>query len=344
MTLIRSIREGLSRAGRAPALLLLLWAVNLAVAVPFAAVLAGSIHDSVDGRPVQSDLAAGWEPTWFGELEAQARGFERTFGPAVTGAGAFLRNLEGWWSGRALTPEFGGGWGLLAAGVGYALLWALLLGGVIDHLAGSSPEPDPGRTVRRLDLGRFLGVGGRTFFRFVRLAVLSGVLYLLIYLGARRMFGWMEEAARNVTVERTVLIRVALGAALVVLLLTVVRVVFEYAKIAVVVEDRRSVLGAAWTGLRFVAAHPVRTLGLFWSFAGAGLVLLWLYGLLAPGPGSGPWTGSWAGVILVLLLGQLALAARLFLRLAVLGGEVGLYRSGTAGERRSGRSPGEPPP
>jgi hypothetical protein len=290
----------------------------------------------VAGRPVQADLAAGWEPTWFGEFEAEARGFERTFGPAVVGAGAFLKNLEGWWSGRVLTPGFGG-WGLLAAGVGYALLWALLLGGAIDHLVGSSPDPGARGASRRLALGRFFGAGGRTFFRFVRLAVLSGVLYLLIYLGARRMFGWMEEAARDVTVERTVLIWVALGAALVVLLLTIVRVAFDYAKIAVVTEDRRSALGAAWEGLRFVAGRPVRTLGLFWILTAVGLLLLWVYGMVAPTAGP----GTWIGVLLAFLLGQLALATRLFLRLAVLGGEVGLYQAeGSEGSERVKRAGG----
>ena len=53
MSLFRAIREGIVRAGSAPALLALLWAVNLLVALPFAATLAGSIDDSVEppGRP-----------------------------------------------------------------------------------------------------------------------------------------------------------------------------------------------------------------------------------------------------------------------------------------------------
>lgn len=319
-TLIRALRAGLSRAATAPTLIALLWVVNLAAAVPLAVSLAGSIHDSVDGRPVQARLASGWAPEWyaetFGEGGSVGSGPLRTFGPAVVGAGAFLKNLEGWWSGRVLTPGFTGGWGLLAAAVGYALLWALLLGGVIDHVAGRS-----GAGRRGLSLGRFLAAGGRTFFRFVRLAVLSGVLYLLLFLGARRAFGLMEEAARDVTTERTVLLWAACGAALLVVLLSMVRVVFDYAKIAVVTEDRRSALGAARAGLRFVASHPVRTLGLFWIFTGAGLALLWLYGALAPTAGP----GTWLGVVLAFLFGQLALVVRLGLRVAVLGGGAALY-------------------
>lgn len=316
MTLPRSIREGIVRAGAAPALLLFLWAVNLVAALPFAAVLAETIHASAGDRLVSHDLVAGWEPSWYGELAADARGFERTFGPAVVGAGAFLRNLEAWWSGRIFTGS-AGGWGLLAAGLGYALLWALLLGGVIDRLGRSS-----GHASWRLSSRELFAAGGRYFFRFVRLAALSGVTYALIYLGARRLFGAIEKAARDVTVERTVLAWVVAGAALVVLLLTLVRVVFDYAKIAVVLEERRSALGAVWAGVRFVARHPLRTLGLFWTFTGVALLLLWLYGALAPSAGP----ATWAGVILAFLFGQLALVTRLGLRLATLGGEASLYR------------------
>jgi len=317
MTLIRSIREGIVRAGAAPALLLFLWAVNLVVALPFAAVLADSIHESAGDRLVSRDLVAGFDPVWYGELEAGAEGFERTFGPAIVGAGAFLRNLESWWSGSLFDGGGAGGWGLVAAGLGYALLWALLLGGVIDRL-GRAPDHTPWQLAPR----SLFAAGGQYFFRFVRLAVLSGVAYLLIYLGARRLFGAIEEATRDVTVERTVLLWVAAGAALVVLLLTLVRVVFDYAKIAVVLDGRRSALGAAWAGVRFVARHPFKTLGLFWIFTGVALLLLWVYGALAPTAGP----GSWAGVTLAFLFGQLALATRLGLRLATLGGEAALYR------------------
>lgn len=330
MSLIRAIREGIVRAGSAPALLALLWAVNLLIALPFAATLAGSIDDSVDSRLVQRDLvegASGPAMEWFGELEAEASGpaggFEQTFGPAVVGAGAFLKNLDAWWSGRLFEPGFTGGWGLLAAGALYAVAWSLLLGGVIDRLAGR------GGPAWRLPFRELLAAGGRYFFRFVRLALMAGVLYVLVFLGARWLFGAIEEAARDVTVERTALAWTLAGFALVVLVLAVVRTAFDYAKVAVVLEDRRSAVGAALSGLGFVVRHPVKTLGLFAAFTVVGLLLLWLYGVIAPTAGP----GSWAGVAAAFALGQIALATRLGLRLAVLGGETALYgaRSGSGG-------------
>ncbi len=320
MSLFRAIRQGIVRAGSAPALLALLWALNLLVALPFAATLAGSIDDSVSHRLVQRDLAegaAGGAPEWFGELEAgsPAGGFEQTFGPGIVGVGAFLKNLDAWWSGRLFEPGFTGGWGLLAAGALYVLAWSLLLGGVIDRLAGR------GGPAWRLPLRELLSAGARFFSRFVRLAVLAGVLYLLVFLGARWLFGMIEEAARDVTVERTALLWTLAGVALVVLVLAVVRTAFDYAKVAVVLDDRRSTLGAVLSGFGFVVRHPAKTLGLFAAFAVAGLLLLWLYGVIAPTAGP----ASWAGVAAAFVFGQLALGTRLALRLATLGGETALY-------------------
>ncbi len=318
----RAIREGLARAAGAPGLLALLWAVNLLVALPLAVTVGQAIQDSVGRSLVGERLAQGFDTRWQGELASDARGVVETFAPEVAGAGAFFRNLESWWSGRLFEVEPA----LLWTGLGYALVWVLLLGGVLERLArppGAGGEDGvAGR--EPWTLAGFFGASGRYFFRFLRLAALSGVLYYGIFRLARAGFHALERATRDVTSERTVLLWVLLGAALVVALLTLVRVVFDYARIAVVTEGRRSALAAAWTGLAFVLEHPLRTLGLYWGLAVAGLVLLGVYALVAPQAGP----ASWLGVALAFLFGQAALATRLGLRLATLGGETALFAAG----------------
>ncbi len=318
----RAIREGLARAARAPGLLALLWVVNLLVALPMAVVVGRAIESSAGRSLVAERLVQGFDTRWQGELAHQAQGVVKTFSPEIVGAGAFFRNLESWWSGRLFEVEPA----LVAAGLGYALLWVLLLGGVLERLARPAGAAAPGGEgapggPEAWTLGAFCGAGGRYFFRFLRLAALSGVLYYGIFRLARAGFHALERATRDVTAERTVLLWVFLGAALVVALLTLVRVVFDYARIAVVTEGRRSAFAAAWTGLAFVLEHPVRTLGVYWGLAVLGLVLLGLYALIAPAAGP----ASWAGVVLAFLLGQAALATRLGLRLATLGGETALF-------------------
>ena len=311
-TFLDAFTTGLGRAGRAWRLVLLLWAVNLAVALPFAAAVAHELRGSLDRSRVHRDLLAGFDADWHGEFQAHAGPLAKTFGPELIGAGAFFENLERWWQGDlvSLPPV------LVGAAIVYAVIWAFLLGGVIERLgAGPYGAGAPGAA-------GFFGACGRSFFRFLRLVLLSGVLYYLVYRLARAGFGWLADALRDVTAERTALAWTFLGLAVIVLLLTVIRVVFDYAKIAVVAEGRKSALGAAWRGLSFVASRPAGTLLLYGAVALAGLLLLALYAAVAPGPGH----GTWIGVILAFLLGQLALATKLALRLGLLGAETAYFR------------------
>jgi hypothetical protein len=309
-TFLDAFTTGLGRAGRAWRVVLLLWAVNLAVALPFAAAVAHELRGSLDRSRAHRDLLAGFDADWHGEFQAHAGPLAKTFGPELIGAGAFFENLERWWSGGllALPPA------LVAAGLLHAVLWAFLLGGVLERLR------EPGATAAAGAAG-FFAACGRHAFRFLRLALLSGVLYYLVYRLARAGFGALEDASRDVTSERTVLLWVVAGAALTVLLLAAVRVVFDYAKVAVVAHGRRSALGAAWAGARFVASRPFATLGLWAGFALLGAALLALYSLLPAFTG----VATWASVVLVLLVGQLALAVKLALRLALLGAETRLF-------------------
>jgi len=312
MTWINALVNGFARLARAWKMVLLLWLVNVALAAPFAVALASDLDASLGKSRVHESLLEGFDMGWQGELQEDASGIVSTFGPELLRGGAFFENLERWWKGDLLSlPPL-----LVGAGLVYAVIWAFLLGGVIERLgAGPHGAGAPGAA-------GFFGACGRSFFRFLRLALLSGVLYYLVYRLARAGFGWLSDSMRDVTVERTALAWTFVGLAVIVLLLTVIRVVFDYAKIAVVTEGRRSALGAAWRGLSFVGSRPVGTLLLYGVVTFGGLLLLALYAAIAPGPGQ----GTWLGVILAFLVGQLALASKLALRLGLLGSETAYFR------------------
>ena len=125
------------------------------------------------------------------------------------------------------------------------------------------------------------------------------------------------------TVEKTVFVQVLGASALIVLLLSAVRMVFDYAKIATVLEDGRNVFQLAWGALRFVLSRPLATLGVTLGFGALGALLFALYLWLAPGAGQ----SSFAGIVLAFLFSQLYLIARLGVRLGLLSGQMSLYRS-----------------
>lgn len=319
MNAISAIRTGLVRSFGAPRLILTLWLVNLVLALPLAVVLGASIHASARHSLVSDHLVRGFDTVWHSEYQDAARGVESTLDPAVVGVGAFLHNLESWWSGRLFSAP--GAAGILAVGVVYALAWAFLLGGVLQRFA--RPEGFEGQVFSQT----FFGNCGRFFFRFVRLAFFSGLLYLGIYALARAGFRGLQTWTREVTTERMVLLWVLLGAGAVVILLVLVRLVFDLAKVMAVLEDRHGMLITLGAATRCFAGRPLTLLGLY-----LGLALLWLlalagYALVAPTAGP----ATWLGLVLAFLLAQVLLALKIGLRLALLAGEMAVYREAVAG-------------
>ncbi len=311
MVIPQTILNGLKQALAVPRVLLLLWLVNLLFAVPVSLMIRGILADSFGSSLVAHNMRGGFDRGWYAEYESTAGDFEKTFRPTVSGPGPMLDNLEAWWSGGIVADTYAG---IVALGLGYAVLWAFLLGGVLDRLA---------RPHRPLAPDRFFAAAGRYFPRFLGLALISGVAYFMIYQLGRLLYRWIEAASRDVTVEKTVFVWVLAASALVVLLLSVVRMIFDYAKIVTVVEDRRGVPRIAWQALRFVFRHALATLGVALGFGALGALLFGLYLWLAPDAGQ----STLIGVGLAFLFSQVYLVARLVVRLGLLGGQMSLYRS-----------------
>jgi hypothetical protein len=105
-------------------------------------------------------------------------------------------------------------------------------------------------------------------------------------------------------------------------LLFIVHVLTDLARVRAVVEDRRSMIGAYVAGWRLLAARPTAVLGLYALVALAFVIWLVVYALVAPGARV---SGLW---IWVAFLGsQLYLAGRLWLKLQVPASLIALYRA-----------------
>jgi hypothetical protein len=135
----------------------------------------------------------------------------------------------------------------------------------------------------------------------------------------------LPALTRNATQERTVVLMrlLAYGAFLVPLILVVI--VFDYAKIRVVVEDRRSVVVALLAAIRFVVKRAGQVWALFALNGLALIVVLLLYYLVAPGVGSAGWSMVWAFAI-----GQLYIAARGWVKLLAWSSQIALFQGNLA--------------
>lgn len=311
MTARTAFREGIRRVNGAPMVVAGMFAVTLFVTLPLSYALRGMISTHL-GSSLAADLAvAGTNYDWWQEFSAQAAGLGTTFVPSITGFGAVLDNLSGLLDNTPLAATIAG------ATAAWLVLWSFLTGGIIDRFARA----------RRTRSHGFFGACGMHFWRLLRLGAVALLAYgfLFRYVHAWIFVGAYPWLIRDVTVERTAFAIHLAGYLIFGTLLILCNLVFDYARVRIVVEDRRSALGAILAGGRFVGRHAADAAALYLLNAAAFLLLIALYAVLAPGaPRSG--LSMW----LVFGLGELYILARHYLKLLFYASETVLFQGALA--------------
>jgi hypothetical protein len=281
------------------------------VSLPLALTLRGAIASNL-GRSFAADAAAdGVNYDWWQEFSSQASGVARTFTPAAIGFAATLDSLSSLADAREpILP-------LAAAAAGYLLAWLFLSGGILDRYARQRPTGAHG----------FFAASGVFFWRFLRLAIIAGAVYWFLF---AYVHGWLlddlyRRATQDLAVERDAFLWRLLLYAVFGVLLVGTNLLVDYAKIRLVVEDRRSAIGAMFAALGFLRRRAGRVVGLYALNTLVFLVLIALWAAVAPGAGRADWT-MWAG----LALAQLYVLARLTLKLQFLASHTTLFQTSLA--------------
>lgn len=301
-------RDGVTRVLSAPSVIAGVFVVTLLSALPLAVTLRDALEAHL-GRSLMADHAAdSVNFDWWQEFSSQATGIGSTFSPSILGFASTLDSLSSLVDARAKIAP------VVTAIAVYLLAWIFLSGGILDRYARQRPTR----------AHAFFAASGVFFFRFLRLAVLAGAIYWLLfhYVHEWLFEDWLTRLTRDVSVERTVFAwRLAAYAAFGLLLL-IVNVIFDYAKVRAVVEDRRSAIGALAAALRFVAHHPGAVSAVYALNALLFLVLIGVWAAVAPGAGgSGP--SMWGAFA----LGELYLLARLMIKLQFMSSEISLFHA-----------------
>ncbi len=296
--------EGWRRVIRAPALAVGVMGATFLFALPMAAVVHRSISAHLGSSVEAEAAAAGWNAGWAAEFDAAATGLSRTFTFEILGFGATMATVSRFLDNEPLNPALAWAVGL------YIALWIFLSGGILDRFAR-------GRPVRT---GAFFSACGTYFFRFLRLAVVIGAAYWWLFAWLHPvLFGTLYNRwTREMTEERDA---IALRAALYVVFfaaLAFVNLAADFAKVRTVVEDRRSMLSALSSSLRFIRRRPFRTTGLYVLNLVAALVIARLWYSSAPAATAAPW--------LALLVTQIYLLLRIWARLAFMASETVFFQ------------------
>jgi hypothetical protein len=306
MSVLSAWLDGCRRALSAPSIIIGLWLMTLLMALPLALTLRDMLAGHLGASLAAETAVSGVNFDWWNEFLAQAAGIGQTFVPAILGFAAVMKNVSTLADGDSLPP-------LIASVVAaHVLVSVFVLGGVLDRLARR----------RAIGSAAFFSACGVFFFRFLRLGTMAALLYWWL-------FAWWHpllfetlytRLTRDLTVERTAFVyRLILYAVFGALLLGI-NLIFDYAKIRMVVEDRRSAIGALVASVRFIARQPAAAAGLYLLNTLAFAVVLALYALLAPGAAGGTW--AW----IALLTGQLYIVLRVVVRLMFAASQIALFQ------------------
>jgi len=301
-------RDGLRRVRRAPAILAGVWLLTVLVSLPLALGLRGMLEQHLGNSLAADSAVAGVNYDWWQEFSDQASGLGVTFRPTIIGFSAVLDNLSAFVDNdhRPIV--------IVGAATAYVVLWIFFAGGIIDRYARDRATRAPG----------FFAASGVYFFRFLRLEAIMWAVYALLFAYVHPwLFGDLYgRLTHDMTVERTAfLTRTALYVSFG-LIVAACNLIFDYAKVLAVVEDRRSMIGAIRAAVAFVQRNAGAAIALYLINLLLFLIVLAVYAMIAPGAGTGGlsvWTG--------LAVGQLYVLGRLWVKLTFWASETALFQS-----------------
>ena len=304
-------------------LALFLLAVNIGLALVFAAPLAGTLARELHGRPAAAAMAHGFDYPWWSQWMAEGTGWQKTLGPDLLGIGFVFKNVDLLLRGQLPGALFAGGDGgertvlldplLLAVGAVYMLVQVFLAGGVFSVL-----RQVQGRwTVRGLLHGAGFYAG-----RFLRVwAVMMAAAAVLFALHAP-LAHWADGRAREAVSETTAHAWLFGRQAALLLAILFLHVVGTYARVIIVVEERSSAVLAVLSGLAFALRHFLATIAVGSVIAALAVLVLAAWRLF-----DDAWTTTGYGTQIVTLLAMQAVVfARIVLRITLAAALMDLYR------------------
>jgi hypothetical protein len=285
--------------------------LTVIAALPLALTLRDALQDHLGSSLEANQAADSVNYDWWQEFNLQATSIATTFTPSVIGFATTLDAVTALLDRRRIiTP-------IAAALLLYLLAWLFVTGGILDRYAR-------GRSIGGYG---FFAASGTFFLRFLRLAVAMAFVYWLLfaYVHTWLFDRWYVNVTRDLAVERTVFYWRVLMYGIFGGLLALTAMVFDYAKIRAVVEDRRSMTGALIAALRFIVRHPGRVFAVYLLNVLVFVSVVAVWAFVAPGAG-GAGLSMWIGVA----ASQCYILARLVVKLQVMASETAVFQQSLA--------------
>ena len=289
--MIRSFIKGIKQSSRSWKMILLLVAANILFALPMAVPVFLFVMKSAGGTIFAQRLFNdNLDALWFSDVIN-----DRIPGASFANLGIELFVM------------------LCAMGLIYLMANAFFAGGIIEVLASEDG---------RFTMKKFFSGCGNSFWRFFRLLMVSIIFYgIAIGVFVLLMFR-IESSDKLATIERPGALKIQAAVLLLLALLALVGAIQDYARIGATLNDRRKMFREWFKGARFVFRRFVSAYSLYVLIALVGLVVFALIAWLRGGVNQ----NSYLNVFLAFLVGQIAIASRVWTRMTFYAAEIDLYR------------------
>jgi hypothetical protein len=315
-------------------MILFAWFLNvlfaIVLALPFLKQLDGYLRESVMDEKILSHLDPAWAEGYRIDMEKSevARSFDMVIGYApflnhleMQMEGSFIRTLAGF------LYDFFVRWEINLRPTSLLFFLSLLYVCVNTFLAGGFV----GIYSRnyRSTFPEFLMEGARNFGKFFRIALVALLVYYLFFAVLinwvnNSIYQWTEHEASETVPFLYYMIRNVI----VLLLISLLFMIFDYARVRMVVDDRTSALGSSVAGARFALTNVLKTYALYLLLTGIGVILIAFYTVVEK---LTPQESYWP-LAFLFVIQQCYVIARLWLKAGFYASQISLYRTITQEE------------
>lgn len=253
--IIQDYIRGWQSTRRFFSVLIIAFLLNLVLGLILVAPLANSFKNHLGSSVVTENIVRDFDYLWWQEFHDEAQGLEKTVEVStLTPKGALLTNLEALLSldQKLMSSPFP----LTLVFLIYLLLQTFISGGIIATYA---QEKSP------LKSGFFFQQGGIFFFRLLGVMLISWVIFFVLYQGLGRLFRWfVDYLSQTALSERPAFFVGLVTSAILLFLILLFQMLFDYARIHLVTTNEKNLLKAIVHSWKRVGANLGTALGLYY--------------------------------------------------------------------------------
>jgi hypothetical protein len=307
----QALSSGMALVQRYIKIVPLIYTFNLVLALILTIPLFTTLQDDFGRHEIRTEWVSGFGMDWWASLDLETAGLEKTVQPSLTsGWGRTLEAIEPVLTGRV---EPLGIW-ILVMAVVYLVVSAFLNGGLVAFFADEK---------RDFTIQRYFSFSSYYFHHFIALATTAVLAFALLYWFV--VPAWFDLIGALTTDTSSGMMRTLLhllGYAIWFFILILIDMIFDYAKFILVDQKKESAWASIGLAATFVVGHLGQTLRLYCLLVALAVVLtLGMAGLESVLP-----QGQFFLILVIVLIHQVFLLAKIWLRLVFYGSQFRLYQ------------------